>query len=146
MPRTFRPASALLKRVTNLRWTNPYVILRVPENASPDEIKKAYAQLAKITHPDVNGGDSTEFEKISEAYRLLKEGKAREEVDRKLHQDRQQTQDRTFNKTSQGSKTGEGSTSQEDKQKSWQYDANFSRRSQQQKPTQIGRASCRERV
>ena len=44
-----------------------YQILGVNENASQDEIKKAYRKLAVEHHPD-KGGDENKFKKISEAY------------------------------------------------------------------------------
>jgi molecular chaperone DnaJ len=44
-----------------------YQILGVSENASQDEIKKAYRKLAVEHHPD-KGGDENKFKKISEAY------------------------------------------------------------------------------
>lgn len=49
---------------------NYYEVLGLNENASQEEIKKAYKQLAKTHHPD-KGGDEEQFKKISEAFDTL---------------------------------------------------------------------------
>ncbi len=59
-----------------------YQILGVPENASEEEIKKRFRELAKKYHPDV-GGDPEKFKKILEAYRVLSDKKLRAEYDQK---------------------------------------------------------------
>ncbi|HOX27638.1 MAG TPA: DnaJ domain-containing protein, partial [bacterium] len=51
-----------------------YEILNVRKDASQDEIKKSYRQLARKYHPDVNPGDDgaeERFKEISEAYQVL---------------------------------------------------------------------------
>jgi len=58
-----------------------YEILGVPENASEEEIKKAFRELAKKYHPDVPGGDAEKFKEILEAYRVLSDPKLRKEYD-----------------------------------------------------------------
>jgi len=53
---------------------NPYEILEVRENASQEEIKKAYRKLSLLYHPDRNNNspDSTnKFQKISSAYDII---------------------------------------------------------------------------
>lgn len=47
-----------------------YATLGIEENASPDEIKKAYRKLAGQHHPD-KGGDTAAFQRIQEAYSIL---------------------------------------------------------------------------
>jgi len=47
-----------------------YDILGVSQNASTDEIKKAYRKQAMQHHPD-KGGDETKFKEISNAYEIL---------------------------------------------------------------------------
>ena len=44
-----------------------YTTLGVSRNASPDEIKKAYRQMASKNHPD-KGGDTAKFQKIIEQH------------------------------------------------------------------------------
>lgn len=57
-----------------------YATLDVPESATPDEIKKAYRKLASKHHPD-KGGDTAQFQKIEEAYRILSDPAQREQYD-----------------------------------------------------------------
>jgi DnaJ-class molecular chaperone len=61
-----------------------YDILGVSENASPEEIKKAFRTLAKKYHPDRNPGDKTaeeKFKEISAAHETLSDPKKRQEYD-----------------------------------------------------------------
>lgn len=45
---------------------NPYEVLGVPENATEEEITKAYRRLAKQYHPDLNPNDPEAARKMSE--------------------------------------------------------------------------------
>ncbi len=63
---------------------NYYKILGVNEKAISEEIKKAYRQLAKQNHPDVNPGDKAaeeRFKEINEAYDTLGDIKKRHQYD-----------------------------------------------------------------
>lgn len=57
-----------------------YQILGVNENASEDEIKKAYKKLAMKHHPD-RGGDEKTFQSISQAYDTLGDAAKRQQYD-----------------------------------------------------------------
>ena len=57
-----------------------YKILGIDSTASPEEIKKAYHRLAKIYHPDRNGGDKEAaevFKEVNEAYHFLSDSQKR---------------------------------------------------------------------
>jgi DnaJ-class molecular chaperone len=63
---------------------NFYDILGVGENASKDEIKKAYRSLQMKYHPDKNHGSQeaiTKTQQINEAYSILSDENKREEYD-----------------------------------------------------------------
>jgi molecular chaperone DnaJ len=61
-----------------------YEVLGVGKTASAEEIKRAYRQLAKKYHPDVNKGPGAEekFKELSEAYEVLIDSKKKENYDR----------------------------------------------------------------
>jgi molecular chaperone DnaJ len=61
-----------------------YAVLGVDKKATPDELKKAYRQLALKYHPDRNKDDKTseaKFKEVSEAYDILKDPKKRAAYD-----------------------------------------------------------------
>jgi curved DNA-binding protein CbpA len=63
---------------------NYYETLSVSEDASAEEIKKAYRKLALETHPDRNPGDvgaEERFKKINEAYGVLSDPGKRAQYD-----------------------------------------------------------------
>ncbi len=64
---------------------DPYEILGVSKTASDDEIKKAYRNLAKKYHPDLNPNNKEaeqKFKKISVAYSLVGTKEAREKYEK----------------------------------------------------------------
>jgi molecular chaperone DnaJ len=64
-----------------------YEILGVQRNASKDDIKKAFRQLARQYHPDVNKAPEAEgrFKEINEAYEVLSDDDKRVRYDRFGH-------------------------------------------------------------
>jgi molecular chaperone DnaJ len=58
-------------------YQDPYKVLGVSPDASDEEVKKAYRELTKKYHPDLNPGDPTAAEKMNEinaAYDQIKSG------------------------------------------------------------------------
>jgi DnaJ-class molecular chaperone len=65
--------------------TDPYETLGVSKTASADDIQKAYRNLAKKLHPDLNPGDKSaeeKFKDVSAAYDLLGDAEKRGRYDR----------------------------------------------------------------
>jgi molecular chaperone DnaJ len=65
-----------------------YEVLGVSRTATDDEIKKAYRQLAKKYHPDINPGDKAaeaKFKEASEAYAVLSDADKRRQYDQFGH-------------------------------------------------------------
>ena len=63
---------------------NYYTILGINENASSEEIKKAYRTLQMKWHPDKNGGSQDSInmtQKLNEAYETLSDQQKKEEYD-----------------------------------------------------------------
>jgi molecular chaperone DnaJ len=65
-----------------------YEVLGVPRDADEATIKRAYRNLAKQYHPDVNKSPDAEakFKEVSEAYEVLVDGKKRANYDQYGHQ------------------------------------------------------------
>jgi molecular chaperone DnaJ len=61
-----------------------YQILGIPEDASTEDVKRAYRELAKKYHPDRNKGDADaerRFKEVGEAYDVLKDPEKRKQYD-----------------------------------------------------------------
>jgi len=64
---------------------DPYAVLGVKREATQEEIRKAYRQLAKKLHPDLNPGDKQaeeKFKQVSAAYDILGDDEKRARFDR----------------------------------------------------------------
>jgi len=67
---------------------NYYKILRVPRDATQEEIKRKFRELAKKTHPDKTKEDSEEeMVELNKAYEVLSDKERREKYDRYLKVD-----------------------------------------------------------
>jgi molecular chaperone DnaJ len=67
---------------------DPYEVLGVATDASTQEIKKAFRQLARELHPDVNAHDPAaeeKFKEAAEAYEILSDDERRATYDRYGH-------------------------------------------------------------
>jgi len=61
-----------------------YAVLGVPQDATAEDVKKAYRKLARKHHPDANPGDSgaeKRFKEVGEAYSVLSDTEQRQQYD-----------------------------------------------------------------
>ncbi|NLL80795.1 MAG: J domain-containing protein [Tissierellia bacterium] len=67
-----------------MEYKDYYEILGVDKNASEDDIKKSFRQLAKKYHPDLNPGDNKaqeKFKEVNEAYEVLGDPEKKKKYD-----------------------------------------------------------------
>src|SRR5271165_5718298 len=68
---------------------DPYEVLGVARDASEQQVKKAFRQLARELHPDVNAHDpqaEEKFKEAAEAYEILADAERRATYDRYGHE------------------------------------------------------------
>jgi curved DNA-binding protein len=90
-----------------------YQILGVPRNASQDEIQRAYRQLARTYHPDINHDPGAEdrFKEVSEAYDVLSDPQTRRRYDafgRDFRQVPEDVDPETWRRSQAGARAGAG--------------------------------------
>jgi len=72
--------------MTSREDPDPYVVLGVRRQASPEEIARAYRRVARLTHPDGGGSGAgpDRFRLVTDAYEVLRDPGRRAGYDR-LH-------------------------------------------------------------
>jgi hypothetical protein len=72
-------------QMTSREQQDPYGVLGVGRQASPDEIASAYRRAARATHPDGGGSDAgaERFQAVSDAYDVLRDPGRRAGYDRR---------------------------------------------------------------
>src|SRR5690348_10729165 len=63
-----------------------YVVLGVAKDADDAEIKRAFRELARTYHPDLNPDGAERFKEINEAYAVLSDRDRRARYDRWGHE------------------------------------------------------------
>ena len=67
-----------------MKFKDPYTVMGVARNATPDDIKQAYRRLARKYHPDVSAEKNAEayFKAVAQAYEVLRSPDRRAAYDR----------------------------------------------------------------
>ena len=60
---------------------NPYEILDLPRDATPEDVKKAYRREASAAHPDREGGSSERMAAVNQANDVLSNPSRRKQFD-----------------------------------------------------------------
>ena len=63
-----------------------YAVLHLARDASEEEIRHAYQQLARAHHPDRQGGDDEAFVRVQRAWEALREPEAKRQYDTQLRE------------------------------------------------------------
>jgi DnaJ-class molecular chaperone len=122
---------------------NYYHVLKVAPQATPVEIRKAYRDLARKFHPDLNPGADTieRFKEVTRAYEVLSDEKKRSAYDRSLQASHSDSSG-TFKASNQQRKSGpEAGTQWNNTQKAQQSRAAY--RSYQEQAREVQRAASR---
>lgn len=83
MPKPWANGSAPRANLIFIIMNNYYELLEIPQNATTQEIKKAFREKAKRLHPDISGEAGAEnMRKLLAAYEVLSDGARRFEYDR----------------------------------------------------------------
>jgi curved DNA-binding protein len=64
--------------------SDPYHVLGVARDASPEELQDAYRRLVKLHHPDRSGGSATRFLEIQAAYATVRDRPSPESVEKRM--------------------------------------------------------------
>lgn len=96
------------------RIKNPYHVLGVSNRAKLSEIKKAYREKARVTHPDRNPSEEKDiwerhFQEVQEAYEILGNQKTRNDYDEYLKTQTNENSDSDSSKEVKSNTAGEQS-------------------------------------
>jgi curved DNA-binding protein CbpA len=71
---------------------DPYKMMGVPKNFTPDQLKAAYKKLALQMHPDKQGGNDYMFKLLTSCYKTLVKDYNKRVQDRQFHELKQESQ------------------------------------------------------